>query len=48
MENPSIKIESDGVKTEIYLDGKQIKGVKSVEFTQDVETCPLLKLEIMR
>jgi hypothetical protein len=48
MENPKIRIESDGEHAEVYLDGKQVEKVLSVEFSQSVEEIPILKLEITR
>jgi hypothetical protein len=32
MENPKLRIESDGKHTEIYIDGKQIERVTDIDF----------------
>lgn len=37
MDNPKIKIESDGMRTFVYLDGKEIKHGTSINFHADVE-----------
>ncbi len=37
MENPKIKIESDGIRTIVYLDGKKVERCTSINFHADVE-----------
>ena len=37
MENPKIRIESDGMRTIAYLDGKEIKRCTSLDFHADSE-----------
>lgn len=37
MDNPKIKIESDGICTKVYLDGEKIKNCTSINFHADVE-----------
>lgn len=37
MENPKIKIESDGIKTVVYLDGKKVERCTAINFHADVE-----------
>lgn len=32
MENPKIRIESDGRITKVYIDGKEIKGATNIGF----------------
>lgn len=32
MERPTIRIESDGIRTHVYLDGKKIKNCTSLNF----------------
>lgn len=37
MDNPKIKIESDGVRTEVYLDGEKVDSCTSLNFHATVE-----------
>lgn len=32
MERPKIRIESDGMRTFVYIDGKEVKGGTSIKF----------------
>jgi hypothetical protein len=50
MNNPKIRIESDGKKTEVYINGKEVKRATMVDFhfnhdvdkeRQDMVTCEL-------
>lgn len=37
MENPKIRIESDGIRTYVYLDGKEVKHCTSLNFHANVD-----------
>jgi hypothetical protein len=37
MENPKIRIESDGKKTEIYYNGNIVEGCVAVTFTHEID-----------
>ena len=37
MEKPKIKIESDGMITKVYIDGKKVERCTSINFCADVE-----------
>lgn len=32
MDSPKIKIESDGIRAEVYIDGKEVKRCTSIDF----------------
>lgn len=40
MENPKIRIESDGIITEVYYMGEEIKACTSVEFNHEAGDKP--------
>lgn len=33
---PHIKIKSDGVFTQVYIDGRKVKGIRKVSFVRDI------------
>ena len=37
MDNPKIKIESDGIRTVVYIDGKKIERCTSLDFHANVD-----------
>lgn len=37
MDNPKIRIESDGIRTIVYLDGKEVERCMSLNFHANVE-----------
>lgn len=37
MDNPKIKIESDGMRTVVYIDGKKIERCTSLDFRANVD-----------
>ena len=37
MDNPKIRIESDGICTEVYLDGKRVNSCITLDFHATVE-----------
>lgn len=42
-----IEVKSiDGI-TQVYLNGEQIRGVRSIEFSQSVDTLPMVNLELV-
>lgn len=43
----SLKIISDGFHTDIYLDGKIVKGIREFELKQSLDEVMLLKLELV-
>lgn len=42
----NIEIKSDGILTKIYVDGKEISGVRKFELEQTAGCAPVLKLEM--
>lgn len=46
----NVKLVNDGSMTKpahVFLDGKEIHGVKSISFHQSVDDVPIIHLEIM-
>lgn len=37
MDNPKIRIESDGIRTEVYLDGEKVDSCISLDFHATVD-----------
>lgn len=46
---PNIRIENKGCLTKIYVDGKELDGVRSVNFVHDREKddLPVLRIELL-
>lgn len=44
-ENDTLKIESKGKITEIFINDEKITLVTKIEFIQDIEKGPILKIE---
>lgn len=45
---PKIQIKQDGIRTFVYMDGKQIHGVRGIHFDRDADNdVPILKLDIL-
>ena len=36
MENPKLRIESDGIVTEVYIDGIKVEKATMAEFTEQI------------
>ena len=43
----SLKIISNGISTEIYLDGKLVQGVRSLNLSQSLDEMMILNLELV-
>ena len=46
---PIIKIENNGCCTKVYVDGKELNGVKNISFLHDrgKDDCPILRIELL-
>lgn len=45
---PKIEIKQDGTRTFVYMDGKQIHGVRGIHFDRTTDDdVPILKLDIL-
>lgn len=46
---PSVHIENKGVVTRVYVDGKELNGIKSIEFlhSKSINSRPVLKIELL-
>ena len=42
-----MKIVSDGIHTEVYLNGVKVEGLREIEFSQYIDEAPTLRLEVM-
>ena len=42
-----MKIISDGIHTDVYLNGLKVEGLREIEFSQYVDEAPTLRLEVM-
>lgn len=48
MDNPKLKIESDGTNTEVYFDGKKIESaISSVTFSHSQGASPVAYADVM-
>ena len=47
MDNPKLKIESDGNNTEVYFDGKKIESAISVTFSHSQGANPVAYTDVM-
>ena len=46
MENSKIKIKTDGAFSQIFIDGKKLKGVRSYKLEQAVGEAPTLTVDL--
>jgi hypothetical protein len=43
MENPKIRIESDGIHTEVYINGEKVRAI-SIEFAHSLNEIAICKI----
>lgn len=43
----NVEIKSDGAFANVYIDGKEIKGVTGYKLEHNVDGLPILKLELL-
>lgn len=42
-----IQIKEDNHRVKIFIDGVELKGVRALDYSASVESCPTLHLEIL-
>lgn len=43
---PKIRVKTDLTRTEIFINGNQINGVRAITFSADVDSIPTVLLEL--